>query len=176
MAGPSTRSRRRESRRAARGGRPRGGRIGRLLAPVTGALARMFAPVGRAARSAVSGDRPLVVALLGVLGLAVILLSGPTQSYLDHRARVEVLELQAEVLEAENARLSSRAEALQDDGTIERLAREQQGFIRPGEVPYALVPPEVERPRITVTWDDPEPAPAPWYERAWGTVQALFGG
>lgn len=176
MSGPRTASRRRASRRAARGGRRRGGRLGQWLAPVTGAIARVFSPVGRAGRAAVSGDKPLIVALLTVVGLVVVLLSGPAQSYLDHRARVEVLEMQADVLEAENSRLSSRAESLQDEGTIERLAREQQGFIRPGEVPYALVPPDVDRPQITVPWEDADAAPAPWYERAWASVQSLFGG
>lgn len=176
MSGPRTATRRRASRRAARGGRRRGGRLGQWLAPVTDRIGRVFSPVGRAGRAAVSGDKPLIVALLIVVGLVVVLLSGPAQSYLDHRARVEVLQMQAEVLEAENARLSSRAGALQDEGTIERLAREHQGFIRPGEVPYALVPPDVDRPQITVPWEDADPPPAPWYERAWSSVQSLFGG
>lgn len=176
MSGPRTATRRRASRRAARGGRARGGRLGRWLAPATGAIAQVFSPVGRAGRAAVSGDKPLIVGLLIVIGLVVVLLSGPAQSYLDHRGRVEVLEMQAEVLEDENARLAARAESLQDEGTIERLAREQQGFIRPGEVPYALVPPEVDRPQITVPWEDVDPPPAPWYERAWASVQAVFGG
>ena len=28
------------------------------------------------------------------------------------------------------------------------LAREQQGLVRPGDVPYILIPPETERPLI----------------------------
>jgi cell division protein FtsB len=145
------------------------------LAAVRARVGQWFAPVGRLGRAVTSGDKPYVVVLLGVVALGVVLLSGPAQSYLDHRARVEVLELKAEVLEAENERLSSRAEALQDDQTIELLAREQQGFIRPGEVPYALVPPEVDRPRITEPRGEPEPEPAAWYERMWGSLQSLFG-
>lgn len=124
----------------------------------------------------VSGDKPLIVALLGVIALSVVLLSGPTQTYLDHRARVDVLELKADVLAAENAKLAERAAALEDEETIELLAREQQGFIRPGEVPYALVPPEVERPRITGPRDGPAPDPGPWYVQAWDVVQRLFAG
>lgn len=166
------------SRGATRGASARRGRRGRppRFASLRASIGRRVAPVGRVVRAAVSGDKPYVVALLGVVALGVVLLSGPAQSYLDHRARVEVLELKAEVLEAENERLASRAEALQDDETIELLAREQQGFIRPGEVPYALVPPEVDRPRITEPRGGPEPEPAAWYERVWGSLQSLFGG
>ncbi len=147
-----------------------------MLRPVTDAVARVVAGVRRGVARIVSGDKPLIVALLGVIALSVILLSGPTQTYLDHRARVDVLELKAEVLEAENSRLSDRAAALQDQETIELLAREQQGFIRPGEVPYALVPPEVDRPRITGPRDGPDPDPGPWYVQGWELLQRLFVG
>ena len=176
MAASTATKRRRPSRRPRRAVRARGGWLARRLATVTGAIGRVLAPVGRAAKAAVTGDKPYIVALLGVVALAVVLLSGPAQSYLDHRSRVEVLELKAEVLESENERLAARVDALQDDETIELLAREQQGFIRPGEVPYALVPPEVVRPRITQPRDGPEPTPADWYERAWSSLQSLFGG
>ncbi len=136
----------------------------------------MFSPIGRLVRAITSGDKPLVVGVIGVLVLGVVLLSGPMQSYLDHRARVDVLEMQVDVLDAENEKLAARADALLEDETVELLAREQQGFIRPGEVPYALTPPEVERPRITVPRDGQTPPDPPWYERTWASLQSLFGG
>jgi cell division protein FtsB len=151
-------------------------RAGRAVAAVSGVAGRVFAPIRRAVHAAVSGDKPLVVALLAVIALSVVLLSGPTQNYLDHRDRVGVLQMQADVLEAENARLAARAEDLHDDETIELLAREQQGFIRPGEVPYALVPPQVDRPRITAPREEPQREPAPWYGWAWAALQDLLGG
>ena len=44
-------------------------------------------------------------------------------------------------LEAENARLTLRIEALRhDDETIERVAREELGLVRPGEVVFRFVP------------------------------------
>jgi cell division protein FtsB len=121
------------------------------------------------------GDRPLLVALAGALALAVVLLSGPAQSYLDGRARVDTLAVKAAALEAENERLGQRAADLEDPGTIELLAREQQGFIRPGEVPYTLVPPEVDRPQITGPRRGPEIEPGAWYERAWQAVRGWVG-
>jgi cell division protein FtsB len=134
-------------------------------------LAELRYRIGRAVR----GDRPLVVALAGVLVLSVVLLSGPAQSYFDSRARVDALQLKAEALEHENERLEQRVEDLQDPLNVELLAREQLGFIRPGEVPYTLVPPEVDRPRLTTPRETPEAESGPWYRRAWENVRERLG-
>jgi cell division protein FtsB len=127
----------------------------------------------RAWGAASSGDRPMVVALLGVIALSVVMVSGPAQRYLESSDRVDALQAKAEALEAENERLQQRREDLNDDEYVELIAREQQGFIRPGEVPYTLVPPEVERPRISPPRDVGEPEPGPWYRRAWDSVRGM---
>jgi hypothetical protein len=103
-----------------------------------------------------------------------VMRSGPFQSYMDGRARVEGLETKLEALEDENAALRARKAELRDPGNIELLAREQQGMIRPGEVPYAIVPPEVERPQITAP---PQAGPddVAWYDRVWQAVTDVFG-
>ena len=128
------------------------------------------------ATRAVRGDRPFLVALVGLLAVSALVLAGPTQSYLDGRARVDALTVKAEALDGANAELEQRAADLQDPANIELLARETQGFIAPGEVPYSLVPPEVDRPRITAPKDAPAVDAEVWYERAWGTVRGWFGG
>ena len=86
----------------------------------------------------------LVVAVL--FGAATI--ADPLANRRAADARVALLEEQRAALAAENARLEQRAEDLEDPLTIELLAREQQGLVRPGEVPYILVPPETDRPLI----------------------------
>ena len=126
-------------------------------------------------RLVTQGDRPLVLALVGALALAVVLLSGPAQSYLDGRERVEKLTVKAAALDAENAALEQRVADLEDPETIELLAREQQGYIRPGEVPYVLLPPEVDRPTITDPRGTPEPASGPWYQRLWRELRDWVG-
>ena len=123
----------------------------------------------------VRGDRPLVVMLFGALGLAVVLLSGPAQSYLEARDRVESLEVKAAALDGANERLQQRVEDLEDPLTVELLAREEQGFVRPGEVPYTLVPPEVDRPRVNPTRSAPTARPDAWYERVWAAVGDWVG-
>ncbi len=137
--------------------------VQRLVAAIGDGLAVARAAIVRAVR----GDRPLLVALAGVLVVAMLVLSPPAQSYLDGRARVDTLAVKADALDAENERLEQRAADLRDPATVELLARETQGFTRPGEVPYALIPPEVDRPVITAPRDQPGVEPEAWYERLW---------
>ncbi len=118
----------------------------------------------------------MIVGLLGVLVLAAVIISGPAQSYLDARDRVETLEEKAVALDDANAQLEQRVEDLNDPTNIELLAREQQGFVRPGEVAYALVPPEVDRPRITAPRETPSADPPAWYVRVWESITGGASG
>lgn len=102
-------------------------------------------------------DLVLGVLLLAALGAGAVVLAPPLEGFLAARQRVALLEQQAVALTGENARLERRIDDLDDPLTIELLARRQQGLVRPGEVPYVLVPPEVDAPRIV---DAPDPVPA----------------
>ncbi|MEX0835068.1 MAG: septum formation initiator family protein [Nitriliruptor sp.] len=122
-----------------------------------------------------SGQRPLLVVLVVSIILGVVMLSGPFERYADGRTRVEAMRVTAAALDEENARLERRAEHLSDPAELERLAREEQGMIRPGEVPYTLVPPEVDRPVISAPrGSETDQLTAPWYARAWDTVRGWF--
>ena len=166
------RERRRHERIRRRGGRGRAPVVvQRGASAVADALGELRYRAGRVVR----GDRPLVLMLVGAVVLGVVLLSGPAQSHLDARERVQSLEAKAAALDTENERLQRRVNDLQDPLTVELLAREEQGFIRPGEVPYTLVPPEVERPRIATPRLEPLADAGPWYERAWEAVHGWLG-
>ena len=172
----SEREQRRWLRRASK--RRRRGGHNRAPVPVQ-RLARGVESTATAARdvgvAAVSGDKPLVLAVLAVAVAGVVLVSGPMQHYLDGRDRVELLERQLSALDDENARLQARADALQDPEQIELLAREQQGMIRPGEVPYVVVPPEVDRPRIAPAPPEDLTPDRPWYLDIWDTLAIWLG-
>jgi cell division protein FtsB len=99
-------------------------------------------------RRILGGDVLLGALLLGSIAFGVLLLAQPFEDYVDTRQRVALLEQQALALETENLRLERRIEDLDDPVTIELLARSQQGLVRPGEVPYVLIAPEVDAPRI----------------------------
>jgi cell division protein FtsB len=172
----SARQQRRELRRHGRR-RRRGGR-GRAPVPVQRAARRTVHATtdrGRRAWGAVSnGDRPMALALLLVIALGATMLAGPTQRYLDSSSRVEDLAAKAHALEVENEKLRQRREDLTDEAYVELLAREQQGLVRPGEVAYTLVPPEVERPRISTPRDPGESESPTWYVRAWDAMRGWF--
>ena len=91
------------------------------------------------------------------------------------RTRIAALEAKAAALEAENVRLERRITDLDDPATVELLAREQLGLVRPGEVPYVLIPPQVDRQRI-LDPIEPEPAPAPdLWSRLLDLIQQVRG-
>ena len=122
------------------------------------------------------GDRPHVVGFVVALGLATVLVSGPVQTWLEQRDRVLMLETTLTALETENTALADRAAELRDPDHVELAAREQQGMVRPGEVPYVVVPPEVYSP---VIGQDRAATTAATDERGtiarlWAAVQGLF--
>lgn len=113
--------------------------------------------------------------LIAVIVLGVLLVVPPFENYVSARQRVALLEQQASALDTANQRLERRLSDLDDPVTIELLAREQQGLIRPGEVPYVLIPPESERPRIIDVPPDPAPADLDVFERILGWLRLMFG-
>ena len=52
----------------------------------------------------------------------------------------------------ENAELEIRRDALYSSDTIEQLARQNYGFVRPGEEAYAVPPPAPEPVRLPANW------------------------
>lgn len=153
-------------------------RAARSAADVATGTLRTVEGAATAARDAgavaVSGDRPFVVGLIALLVLGGLMLSGPVRTYLDGRDRVDLLQRQLSALDGENQALEARREQLEDPEEIELMAREQQGMIRPGEVPYAVVPPEVERPRLTPQLDLGAGDDRAWYARLWDGLVGFF--
>lgn len=83
--------------------------------------------------------------LAWVLGVATAglfaLSSGQAALRLYHLSRqLAELEHQREALLAENRRLREEIRRLHDPAYVERLAREELGLVRPGEIAVVLVP------------------------------------
>ena len=83
----------------------------------------------------------LFIVLLVSLGLVA---SGvlPLQQYFEREIQVIDAQERLAVVEAENAAIAADVDALQSDQEIERVAREQYGFVRPGEVGYVVIVPD----------------------------------
>ena len=75
-----------------------------------------------------------VIAMVGVFAVA------PARSYLDQRARLQALQRQADALQQQNLELERRITDLNDPGTLERLARECLGMVKPGEIAFLPIP------------------------------------
>jgi cell division protein FtsB len=83
----------------------------------------------------------LFIVLLVSLGLVA---SGvlPLQQYFEREIQVIDAQERLAAVEAENEAIAADVDALQSDQEIERVAREQYGFVRPGEVGYVVIIPD----------------------------------
>ena len=96
------------------------------------------------------------VLFVGILFVAVF----PTQTYLQQKDEVEARRERLAEIEAEAAELEARVDALQGDEAVELLAREEWGFVFPGEEAYAIVglgATTVPPPSTTTTTTAPPP-------------------
>ena len=97
-----------------------------------------------------SGERPRAPAPVRLTPRAAVLVFSvfivtmfsiaPIRAYLDQRARLEQLSRQATELEERNRQLQDRIADLNDPSTLERLARQCLGMVRPGEIAFVAIP------------------------------------
>lgn len=86
------------------------------------------------------------------LGLHVVFGNNGMLSYQRKRAEYQKLQEEVERLQKDNDRISQRVRELKSDPkAIEREAREQLRYARPGEVVYTLPEPLSPRPRANAT-------------------------
>jgi cell division protein FtsB len=97
--------------------------------------------------------RLLVRVVLGGMALVALLFVFvfPARTLLAQRQKTDEQRRTLALLEEQSRKLEEESRRLQDAAEIERLAREQYGFVYPGERPYVVVPPPTTAP----------PAPAP---------------
>jgi len=85
-----------------------------------------------------------------VLFLAASILQSGTRFYMAGR-QVDELERSRSRLVRENDQLREEIRLLSDPAYVERVAREQLGMVRPGEIAVILVPKATPRPKPTPT-------------------------
>lgn len=106
----------------------------------------------------------ILLMLLLVVVLAIVLTNVfPFRQIIAQRRAVDIAEAQLSVLQEENARLEAEAEALRSDAEIERIARADFGFVRPGDTSYVVVEPT---PAIGELLPEPDPEPEPLESRS----------
>jgi cell division protein FtsB len=68
----------------------------------------------------------------------------PVREYLERGTTVDAAQLELDRLVTENDALAADIEALYTEQEVERIAREQYGFVREGEIAYVVIPPDTE--------------------------------
>jgi cell division protein FtsB len=110
-------------------------------APVERALRRERAPRRVPGERSSRRGRRIIWPVLACILFVGILFVGvfPTQTYLEQREEAAQRRAQLEEINARNAELQARVDALQDDDAVEALARKEWGLVYPGEESYAVV-------------------------------------
>ena len=105
------------------------------------------------------GLLPIVITIAVILVLVVI--GGKAVQGYDMRQEARALEQRIEQLRKQNRQLSNELDYYRSDEYIEKVAREELGLIRPGEVSIALVLPEDKRALSSQATPTPLPTTVP---------------
>lgn len=100
------------------------------------------------------------ILLLIVAGLGITAAAPARQAYVQHQ-QIRQEEARLSELRAKNATLRNRLNRLNDPEYVEKLAREQLGLVRPGEISYAIVP----GPTQTATVSPEKPGKTGFFRR-----------
>lgn len=108
--------------------------------------------------------------ILAVVVLVVVGASGifPFRQIIAQNRSVDLAQEQLDALTQENRRLEQEIAALQSPQEVERMAREQFGLVRPGEIAYVAVVPDGD-----ASTSDPPSSPTaferstPWWRSLW---------
>jgi len=78
--------------------------------------------------------------LLVVVGALLFAATYPLRAYLNERSKISILDQQVHSLQQQNSALDHRIAQLKNPAYLEQLARECLGMIKPGEIPFVVVP------------------------------------
>ena len=132
------------------------------------AARRLYAPPGASRRTV-----PRWIVSLAVFGVVVVLAvvfgSAHWETY-QLRREAGRLARERDDLRSQNIQLREEIRLLNTPEYVERIAREQLGLVKPGEVAVILVAPSPApvAPVVSGSGSKPaEPLPDPWWTRLW---------
>ncbi|NDZ78394.1 MULTISPECIES: septum formation initiator family protein [unclassified Streptomyces] len=106
--------------------------------------------------------------LLMVLCTLVVALAYPMRQYVSQRNDIADQRRQVSDAKARVEELRDEKARLQDNAYVERLAREQLHYVRPGETNYTMVDPDSRTQRS----GGKGAADRPWYSNLWDGVDS----
>ena len=98
--------------------------------------------------------RRMLWTTLGAVTILVVMAVGvfPTRQYLDQRSQSDELYRELRYLQSENAKLTEQIGSLGSAEDIERIARQEHGYVRPFEENYVVVVPAGVVARVPSVW------------------------
>lgn len=109
-----------------------------------------------------------VITLLLLVAVALVFSNVfPFRQILAQQELVEQKEQTLAVLREENVRLTAVAEYLETDQGVEKIARQDFGYVRPGEVAYVVVAPPEETEFVTPALEPIEELDRSWWQGIW---------
>jgi cell division protein FtsB len=109
--------------------------------------------------------------LLGIIMLLLAMMAmGPARQLWAEHQRIGSDEATLAAGNAEAAKLTARIQAMQDPKHVEQLARDQLGYVRPGETSYIIVHPPAASPAPPA----PKKPHVSWVRLAWSGIRASF--
>ncbi|MFA5889947.1 MAG: septum formation initiator family protein [Actinomycetota bacterium] len=114
----------------------------------------------------------LILVVGGLLATSVL----PMRRYIDLRGRIASLQEQDRALDRQAEMLRQRKFQLRTPEEIERIAREDLGMVRPGEVPFVVIDPS-STPRLGPPVPAPQaahedPGDSSWLTRWWAALRS----
>ena len=109
--------------------------------------------------------------LLGIILLLLAMMAtGPARQLWAEHQQIRSDEATLAGGNAEATRLTARIQAMQDPKHVEQLARDQLGYVRPGETSYIIVHPQPASPSPPA----PKKPHVSWVRLVWSGVSAAF--
>jgi cell division protein FtsB len=109
-----------------------------------------------------------VVTLLLVVAVALVFSNVfPFRQILAQQELVAQKEQTLAVLQEENLRLTAAAEYLETEQGVEKIARQDFGYVRPGEVAYVVVAPATGTDFVPAPPDPVEELDGAWWQGIW---------
>ena len=107
--------------------------------------------------------RALVRVLIGAMAVVALLFVFvfPARTLLAQRHQTENQKKTLELLHEQSRKLAEESRRLQNNAEVERIAREQYGFVYPGEHPFVVVPPSTTSPPAPTKSAPTTTSPAP---------------
>jgi cell division protein FtsB len=109
-----------------------------------------------------------VITLLLLVAVALVFSNVfPFRQILAQQELVEQKEQTLAVLQEENVRLTATADYLETEQGVEKIARQDFGYVRPGEVAYVVVAPPGEADFVPSAPEPIEELDREWWQGIW---------